>query len=126
MQDKTDGRDTGGGGPVRQAVPPLLVVLVALGAAIALPRLGLGLPPLFGPEQEIVHAAVIVGLSILGAALLAVGFVQIALARRDLGAIDEDLAAADAEEAQARAGLERVDRLLESLRAKGAGRSRRA
>lgn len=120
MRDETDSGDTGGGGLFRQAAP-LVVVLVALGAVIVLPWFGLGVPPLFGPEQELVHAAVIVGLSILGAALLSVGFVQIALVRRDLRAIDEDLAAADAEEARARASLERVDRLLESLKAKSAG-----
>jgi len=108
--------------PVREPVPvltdesdgnrsqlwPLLssaAAVILLAAMILAPGLGIELPRLFGPGSDILHGAVVVGLCIIGAAVLAVRLQGLLADRRDIESAERSLATARREAALMSRGL---------------------
>lgn len=98
-------------GDRRQSQPwPLLslsAAVVLLIAMIAAPGLGINLPRLFGPDAAILHGAVVVGLCIIGAAVLAVRLQGMLADRRDIESAGVSLVTARLEAARIHSSLGR-------------------
>jgi hypothetical protein len=92
----------------RSQLWPLLslsAAVILLAAMILAPTLGINLPRLFGAEADILHGAVVVGLCIIGAAVLAVRLQGLLADRRDIESTERSLATARLEAARISRGL---------------------
>ena len=93
-------------------------VVAALGVVVTLaaaPHFGVAVPALFGAEQGVIHGSVIIALSILGAALIGVGFQFMLSEWRGFGAFEESLRAAEKDLTAAKASLRRSAHLSRPL-----------
>lgn len=102
LADESDG--------IRSQLWPLLssaAAVILLAAMILAPGLGIELPRLFGPGSDILHGAVVVGLCIIGAAVLAVRLQGLLADRRDIESAERSLATARREAALMSRGLGR-------------------
>lgn len=87
----------------RSRLWPLLslsVAVILLAAMIAAPRFGINFPRLFGPGADVLHGAVVVGLCIIGAAVLAVRLQGMLADRRDIESAERSLVTARLEAAR--------------------------
>ncbi len=102
--------------------PAVIAAVVAVAATLVvavLRQFGIAIPSLFGADQGILAAAVIIGLSIIGAAAFAVGLGFLLRGRQTLSIADQNLILAESQHREAEARLDTVWGLLNQLEQAG-------